>query len=279
MHQQQRHAAEQQVQSLERQLVDIAGATASIASAESRSPTSATTATTAAGSASTAIDMDESPGLAKLRAEAKQACGETASVWDSVESIVQPQLLRNMRKQEAASRAVAQVKLERRARNALWEALQEAADAATVMAVAQRINDSRRQDSALPVHIARRLYEAAPSTPKRPSEDSGSVGATPRPRGQTQGTGFARPSSLPCALRQTPKSFQAQKEALQERISTFETPTRSVKPRDRGLEAQKEALKERLTSFDPSTPRSARVRDRVKALELSGNRRASFPLG
>lgn len=287
MHQQQRHIAEQRVQSLERQLVDVAASTTSTALNESRSPMSATTATTAVGSTSKPTDMDESPGFVKLRTEAKQACQETAAVWESVEAIVEPQLLRILHKQDAASRAVAQVKLERRARNALWEALQEAADAPTVMAVAQRINNSRRQDSALPVHIARRLFEAAPSTPKQSSRDSGSIGATPRPRGQMQKATLTRPSSVPCSLnlgpnaafRQTPKNFQAQKEFLQERLSTFETPTRATKPRERGLEAQKEVLKERLTSFDAATPGSARVRDRVKALELSGHRRASFPLG
>lgn len=204
----------------------------------------------AEGTTSSVIAADDSPGFAKLHAEAKRACRETASIWQALESRVDSPVFRALRKQDAAVRAIAEAKLERRARTALWEALQEAVDGATVVAVAQGISFGREEEPVLPVHIARRLFEVSPHSPEEP--------------------GSGRPSPDGNGATSTPKGVGRLSVIQRSQVRTASLPvTRSAM-----VSRQQEKGPAIQTALTPSS----KVRDRVRALEMSGHRRPSLGL-
>lgn len=192
--------------------------------------------------------MPESPGLAKLHAEAKQACAETAAFWRALEAEVASPVLRALRKQDASARAAAEAKVERKTRNALWEVLQSQVDRPTIVAVAQAIGGARDKEPALPVHVARRLFEERKMGPDANEQGGASTTAASGPR--LQKTARTRTASMP-TMRETSGTRQ--------NSGRSQTRTELTQEHGRGTEV--------------ATPTSSKVRDRVREFELCGSRR------
>mmetsp|Transcript_75318 Transcript_75318/g.148986 ORF Transcript_75318/g.148986 Transcript_75318/m.148986 type:complete len:381 (+) Transcript_75318:48-1190(+) len=292
-HSEQRRAAQDRVADLERERELAVASAREVFTGGKGAPSDSLTPRKAVDVAEVGVapspNFDDSPGLTKLQTEARQASQETAEFWQALEAVLPRSLLNALRKKDAAARAAAVVKLERRARNGVWEALQESADASIVTAVAQRINEARQDGSVVPVHVARRLFD--PSTPKnRPEGDLlagfgvatmpsvSTVGSTPRAasRGLPSKRTQLRTASVPCiaaVANQFPTGpgepycpIQRKRSATHLEIATTSAPAAAAAAA--GAAAATRAS-------DAGTPR---VRDRVRVFELSGNRRASFPL-
>lgn len=192
--------------------------------------------------------IDESPGLAKLRAEAKRAGKESASFWRALEAEVDSPVLRALRKQDAAARAAAEAKVERRTRNALWETLQAKVDRPTIIAVAQGIGSGHEKEPALPVHVARRLFEEQKMDQGTPEPASGGSDASTLASGRRP----SRTASMP---------------TLRDVTAIMQKDTRSRKHPD------KERAQDQVGGTEASTPASSKVRNRVREFELSGTRK------
>jgi len=283
MHSEKRRAALDRASELERERELAVASALEVFTGGKGAPTDSLTPRKMSGDVAEAVvapspDLDESPGLTKLQTEARQACQETADLWRALEAVLPRPLLNTLRKKDTAARATAEVKLERRARNAVWEALQEAADVSVVTAVAQRINDSRQDGSVVPVHVARRLFDA-PTPKSRPEGDllacvgGGMGGLTPRAASRNSLGGKRsqlRTASVPCIAASTSQPagpWELHRPLQRERSETrLEVATASVPAAAAGAAS---------VASDAGTPR---VRDRVRVFELSGNRRSSFPL-
>jgi len=286
MHSEQRRVARDRASELERERELAVASALEIFTGGKGAPTDSLTPRKMAGDVAEAIvarspDLDESPGVTKLQTEARQACQETAEFWRALEAVLPRSLLNTLRKKDAAARATAEVKLERRARNAVWETLQEDADVSLVTAVAQRINETRQDGSVVPVHVARRLFDA-PTPKSRPERDllacvgGGTAGLTPRAasRGSLGGKrSQLRTASVPCIAASAgglpagpwEPHCPLQRERSETRLEIATTSAPAVPAAATGAAT--------MTS-DAGTPR---VRDRVRVFELSGNRRSFFP--
>jgi len=240
-------------------------------------PTDSLTPRKMAGDSAEAVlapspDLVESPGLTKLQMEARQACQETAEFWRALEAVLPTSLLNTLRKKDAAARATAEVKLERRARNAVWESLQEGADVSLVTALAQRINETRQDGSVVPVHVARRLFDAP--TPKSRPEGDLLAGLTPRDSSRSSLGGKRsqlRTASVPCIAASTNRLPAGPWEPhcpLQRQHSETRLEVATLGPAAPATAAGAATL-----ASDAGTPR---VRDRVRVFELNGNRRSSL---
>lgn len=216
----------------------------------------------------------QSAHIQRLCDEAKHASTQTAALWKAIADVVEAPVLLALRTSDSEARAQADTNRERQQRSALWEALQEAVDANTFAAVAQKLNGSSGPQPALPVSVARRLFEASDGakagdgTPRGPKPGDGtprqSVGgyrAPPLPSsGSTSGATHRR-LSLPaassgmCATPGRARGDAADGVTCSDARQPEMTPTRTFPG---GL----------ITA----TPQSASVRDRIRALESSGRK-------
>merc|ERR1712100_938808 len=97
------------------------------------------------------------PALAELA----RARRETELLWKAIADSVDESLLQVLREQDEESRVAAEAEFERQRRTALWEAVRESVDASTFAVIARNVSDDTSQQAALPVCVARRLFEAA----------------------------------------------------------------------------------------------------------------------
>lgn len=206
--------------------------------------------------------------------DVKQAALETDALWKALADTVESSVLLMLRKCDAEAQAVAQVDQERHRRAALWDSLQEAVDAATFDAIARSVNCSKGPQPALPVSVARRLFEAS---------DGGKAGeGTPRASRSNEGT--------PRPVRSTSRAppLPSAPGAGQRRLSmpsigtTCATPGKARRESTGGCKNMHADLHAHEMAATPTrtfpggvivaTPQSASVRDRVRALETSGRK-------
>jgi len=105
--------------------------------------------------------VEKSAELTRLHEEAKHARRETDALWKAIASAVDASVFLALRRSDTETRAYCEVEVERQRRAALWEALRESVDAEAFAAVARSINGGTGVQPALPVSVARRLFEAA----------------------------------------------------------------------------------------------------------------------
>lgn len=197
---------------------------------------------------------------------------KTEALWKVIADNVDTSVLVSLRKQDAEARVAAEAELERQRRTAVWEALRQSVDAATFAAVAQNVN----VHPALPVSVARRLFEAADAAKTGEGTPRLSISkATPRLSGARAGEGTPR---LSVGMRQAPPLATAPV-AGQKRSSYAGAEAACATP---GRARRDSAPETRAPDMTPArsfpggvivaTPQSASVRDRIRALETSSRK-------
>jgi len=214
----------------------------------------------------------ESTEITQNREEAKRLQNEAEALWKVIAESVEPAVLDSLRKQDEEARVSAKAEFERQRRLGVWEALRESVDAATFAAVASNSD----VHPALPVSVARRLFEAADAVKTsesmpRLSTGKGSLGLSGA--GAAEGT-----SRVSIGMRQAPLAascIAGQKRSSFGCTGTGYAPTPGRTRRDSAPETQANVTTPARTfpgGLIVETPQSASVRDRVRALE-SGSRK------